>query len=105
MANLALISHKPTEDVKLSGEASLKLNLPTLHGRSLSGLETASEIFFPQMLDTPLPEVNISSYPATRVAGLFFHSRAVIFKSGCFAQKYWSGTVTRKTVIQRADDY
>ena len=35
----------------------------------------------------------------------FFHSRAVIFKSGCFVQKYWSGTVTRKTVIQRADDY
>ena len=33
-----------------------------------------------------------------------FHSRAVIFKSGCFVQKYWSGTVTRKTVIQRADD-
>ena len=50
-------------------------------------------------------EVNISSYPVTRVTGLFFHSRAVIFKSGCFVQKYWSGTVTRKTVIQRADDY
>ena len=44
-------------------------------------------------------EVNISSYPATRVAGLFFHSRAVIFKSGCFVQKYWSGTVTRKMTI------
>ena len=50
-------------------------------------------------------EVNISSYPGTLVPGLFFHSRAVIFKSGCFVQKYWSGTVTRKTVIQRADDY
>ena len=49
-------------------------------------------------------EVNISSYPAIRVPGLFLHSRAVIFKSGCFVQKYWSGTVTRKTVIQRADD-
>ena len=24
----------------------------------------------------------------------FFSSRAVIFKSGCFVQKYWSGTVT-----------
>ena len=33
VANLALISHKPTEDVKLSGEGNLKLNLPTLHGR------------------------------------------------------------------------
>ena len=53
----------------------------------------------------PRPEVNISSYPGTRVPGLFFHSRAVIFKSGCFVQKYWSGTVTRKTVIQRAEDY
>ena len=50
-------------------------------------------------------EVNTSSYPGTLVPGLFFHSRAVIFKSGCFVQKYWSGTVTRKTVIQRADDY
>ena len=40
-------------------------------------------------------EVNTSSYPATRVAGLFFHSRAVVFKSGCFVQKYWSGAVTQ----------
>ena len=39
--------------------------------------------------------MNISSYPGTSVPGLFFHSRAVIFKSGCFVQKYWSGTVTR----------
>ena len=50
-------------------------------------------------------EVNISSYPGTRVPGLFFHSRAVILKSGCFVQKYWSGTVTRNTVMQRAADY
>ena len=50
-------------------------------------------------------EVNISSYPATRVAGLFFHSRAVIFKSGCFVQKYWSGAVTRNAVMRRAADY
>ena len=40
-----------------------------------------------------------------QVPAWFFHSRAVIFKSGCFVLKYWSGTVTRKTVIQRADDY
>ena len=26
---------------------------------------------------------------------IIFFSRAVIFKSGCFVQKYWSGTVTR----------
>ena len=50
-------------------------------------------------------EVNISSYPGTLVPGLFFHSRAVIFKSGCFVQKYWSGTVMRNTVMQRAADY
>ena len=35
VANLALISPKPTEDVKLSGEGSLNLKHPTLHGRSL----------------------------------------------------------------------
>ena len=28
----------------------------------------------------------------------FFSSSAIIFKSGCFVQKYWSGTVVRKTV-------
>merc|ERR1712037_123520 len=39
VANLVLISHKPTEDVKLSGEASLKLNLPTLHGRRMCTAE------------------------------------------------------------------
>ena len=49
--------------------------------------------------------MNISSYPGTRVPGLFFHSRAVIFKSGCFVQKYWSGTVTRNAVMRRAADY
>ena len=27
-----------------------------------------------------------------------FFSRAVIFKSGCFVQKYWSGTVTRNII-------
>ena len=54
---------------------------------------------------SPTAEVNISSYPATRVAGLFFHSRAVVFKSGCFVQKYWSGAVTRNAVMRRAADY
>ena len=34
-----------------------------------------------------------------------FFSRAVIFKSGCFVQKYWSGTVTRNTVMRRAAHY
>jgi len=43
VANLALISHKPTEDVKLSGEASLKLNLPTLHGRRKNPVGCLSE--------------------------------------------------------------
>ena len=53
----------------------------------------------------PTAEVNISSYPGTRVPGLFFHSRAVIFKSGCFVQKYWSGTVMRNAAVRRAADY
>ena len=29
---------------------------------------------------------------------LYFFSRAVIFKSGCFVQKYWSGTVTHNII-------
>jgi len=33
------------------------------------------------------------------------NSRAVIFKLGCFVQKYWSGTVTRNTAMRRAADY
>jgi len=43
-------------------------------------------------------EVNISPYAGTPVPALFFFSRAVIFKSGCFVQKYWSGTVTRNII-------
>ena len=31
----------------------------------------------------------------------FSSSRSVIFKSGYFVQKYWSGTVTRNTVMRR----
>ena len=55
-----------------------------------------------------IPEVNISSYPVTPVTGLFFFSRAEIFKLGCFVQKYsdlgvscrylLSGIVMRYTV-------
>ena len=37
-------------------------------------------------------EMNISPLAGIGV------SRAVIFKSGCFVQKYWSGTVTLNTV-------
>ena len=50
-------------------------------------------------------EVNISSYPARILAGLFFFlscrninfrgSRAEIFRSGGFVQKYWSVTAAR----------
>ena len=49
--------------------------------------------------------MNISSYPATEVAGLFFFLscrnikfrgfRAEIFRSGGFVQKYWSVTAAR----------
>ena len=57
----------------------------------------------------PLPEVNISSHVATCVATRFNLScrniqirvfRANIFKSECFVQKYWSGTVTRYSVMR-----
>ena len=34
--------------------------------------------------------MNISSYPGTRVPGLFFFCRAEILNSGGFVQKYWS---------------
>ena len=41
-------------------------------------------------------EVNISSYPATSVAGLFFFCRAEILNSGGFMQKYSDeGSVTK----------
>ena len=52
-----------------------------------------------------VPEVNISSYPATDVAGSFFFSScrnikfrgfcAEIFRSGGFVQKYWSVIAAR----------
>ena len=43
-------------------------------------------------------EVNISSYPVTPVTGLFFYSRAEIFKLGCFVQKYSDlGVLCRNT--------
>ena len=35
VANLALVSQKPTDDIKLTGEGSLKTNLGTLHGRRM----------------------------------------------------------------------
>ena len=63
---------------------------------SFDFIDTNFTVDIVNMVDT---EVNISSYPGTRVPGLFFHSRAVIFKSGCFVQKYWSGTVTLNAVM------
>ena len=38
--------------------------------------------------DDERAEVNISSYPGTRVPGLFFFCRAEILNSGGFVQKY-----------------
>jgi len=48
-------------------------------------------------------EVNISTFAGRGI--LQKKSRAVIFKLGCFVQKYWSGTVTRNTAMRRAADY
>ena len=47
-----------------------------------------------------LPEVNISSYPATEVAGLFFFCRAEILNSGGFVQKYSDQGVSCKNIGQ-----
>ena len=46
------------------------------------------------------PEVNISSYPATEVAGLFFFCRAEILNSGGFVQKYSDQGVSCKNIGQ-----
>ena len=48
----------------------------------------------------PLAEVNISSYPATEVAGLFFFCRAEILNSGGFVQKYSDQGVLCKNIGQ-----
>ena len=45
-------------------------------------------------------EVNISSYPATEVAGLFFFCRAEILNSGGFVQKYSDQGVSCKNIGQ-----
>ena len=46
------------------------------------------------------PEVNISSYPATEVAGLFFFRCAEILNSGGFVQKYSDQGVSCKNIGQ-----
>ena len=45
-------------------------------------------------------EVNISSYPATEVAGSFFFHRAEILNSGGFVQKYSDQGVSCKNIGQ-----
>ena len=45
-------------------------------------------------------EVNISSYPATEVAGLFFFCGAEILNSGGFVQKYSDQGVSCKNIGQ-----
>ena len=52
------------------------------------------------VLGGDLPEVNISSYPATEVAGLFFFCRAEILNSGGFVQKYSDQGVSCKNIGQ-----
>ena len=47
-----------------------------------------------------VPEVNISSYPATDVAGSFFSRRAEILNSGGFVQKYSDQGVSCKNIGQ-----
>ena len=45
-------------------------------------------------------EVNISSYPATSVAGSFFFRRAEILNSGGFVQNYSDQGVSCKNIGQ-----
>ena len=47
-----------------------------------------------------VPEVNISSYPARILAGLFFFCRAEILNSGGFVQKYSDQGVSCKNIGQ-----
>ena len=47
-----------------------------------------------------MSEVNISSYLVTPVTGLFFFSRAEIFKLGCFVQKYSDLGVSCRNICQ-----
>ena len=51
-------------------------------------------------IDVIYTEVNISSYPVTPVTGLFFFSRAEIFKLGCFVQKYSDLGVSCRNICQ-----
>ena len=44
--------------------------------------------------------MNKSTFAGAAAPAKFFFSRAAIFKLGCFVQKYWSGTVTRKGSLQ-----
>ena len=48
----------------------------------------------------PGAEVNIPSYPATKVAGSFFFRRAEILNSGGFVQKYSDQGVSCKNIGQ-----
>ena len=52
------------------------------------------------MMDMFIAEVNISSYPARILAGLFFFCRAEILNSGGFVQKYSDQGVSCKNIGQ-----
>ena len=49
-------------------------------------------------------EVNISSYPGTRCAGIIFWFSCSCIQVRCLMQKYWSGTVMRNTECGAALD-
>ena len=60
--------------------------------------QTWSDVSTPSL---SLPaEVNISSYPARILAGLFFFCRAEILNSGGFVQKYSDQGVSCKNIGQ-----
>ena len=61
---------------------------------------TCIYIFIGSTQKIPGTEVNISSYPATDVAGLFFFCRAEILNSGGFVQKYSDQGVSCKNIGQ-----
>ena len=75
-------------------------NKKTIPWKSIFCSEHVINIYNPYHPPVSLAEVNISSYPATEVAGLFFFCRAEILNSGGFVQKYSDQGVSCKNIGQ-----
>ena len=72
-------------------------------GFSLKGASTWGVLLMEatmRLVGVKVAEVNISSYPVTRVTGLFLLSCVEIFKVGCFVQKYSDLGVSCRNIDQ-----